>query len=60
MIRKIKSDDYKEVKKLVYQIHDLHYKNRPDIYVDADPFPLDYFKEILNDLILTGDDIILN
>lgn len=49
MIRKVTSSDYEELKKLVYQVHKLHYKNRPDIYIDGNPLPLEYFNEILND-----------
>lgn len=30
-------------------MHELHYKNRPDIYVDGNPLPLDFFKNTLND-----------
>lgn len=49
MIRKIQKQDYEQLKKLVYQVHELHYKNRPDIYIDGNPFPFAYFQEILND-----------
>lgn len=49
MIRKVTKNDYEELKKLVYQVHELHHKNRPDIYVDGNPLPLEYFNEILND-----------
>lgn len=49
MIRKIVEKDYEELKKLVYQVHELHCSNRPDIYKDGDPLPLEYFNEILND-----------
>ena len=49
MIRKIVEKDYEELKKLVYQVHELHYSNRPDIYIDGNPLPLEYFNEILND-----------
>lgn len=49
MIRKIIEQDYEELKQLVYQVHELHYLNRPDIYVDGNPLPLEYFNEILND-----------
>ena len=49
MIRKIVEKDYEELKKLVYQVHELHYSNRPDIYIDGDPLPLEYFNGILND-----------
>lgn len=49
MIRKIVEKDYEELKKLVYQVHELHFRNRPDIYNDVNPLPLEYFNEILND-----------
>ena len=49
MIRKIVEKDYEELKKLVYQVHELHCSNRPDIYVDGNPLPLEYFNAILND-----------
>lgn len=49
MIRKIVESDYEELKKLVYQVHEIHYSNRPDIYVDGNPLPLEYFNEIIND-----------
>lgn len=49
MIRKIVEKDYEELKKLVYQGHELHCSNRPDIYNDGNPLPLEYFNELLND-----------
>ena len=49
MIRKIVEEDYEELRKLVYQVHELHYSNRPDIYIDGNPLPLEYFNGILND-----------
>lgn len=49
MIRKIIEKNYEELKKLVYQVHELHYSNRPDIYIDGNPLPLEYFNDILND-----------
>lgn len=48
MIRKVVEKDYEDLKKLVYQVHELHYSNRPDIYVDGNPLPLEYFTEVLN------------
>lgn len=48
MIRKIKTNDYERLKELVYQVHQLHYSNRSDIYVDGDPLPLAYFNEMLD------------
>ena len=49
MIRKMKLEDYEEVQKLFYEVHNLHLKNRPDIYIDGNPLPLKYFEELLND-----------
>lgn len=49
MIRKAVEQDYEELRNLVYQVHELHYLNRPDIYIDGNPFPLEYFNKILND-----------
>lgn len=49
MIRKLEEKDYKKVKKLVSKVHEMHLENRPDIYLDGDAFPVDYFLEILND-----------
>ncbi len=48
-IRKIKSEDFESISKLVLQVHDLHYKNRPDIYNDIDPFEKSYFDFLMND-----------
>lgn len=48
MIRELVLDDYEEVVKLVYQVHELHLSNRPDIYNDANPCPLGYFENIIN------------
>lgn len=49
MIRKMKLEDYEEVQKLFYEVHNLHLENRPDIYKDGNPLPLKYFEELLND-----------
>ena len=43
MIRKVADRDYNNVKKLVLQVHKLHVENRPDIYLDNEPIPLEYF-----------------
>lgn len=48
MIRKVKENDYDSVKKLILQVHKLHVENRPDIYLDSEPMPLEYFKEIIS------------
>lgn len=49
MIREMLLEDYEEVQKLFYEVHNLHLKNRPDIYIDGNPLPLKYFEELLND-----------
>lgn len=49
MIRRIAENDYEGVKKLVYQVHQLHLENRPDIYNDVDPFDRAYFDFIIKD-----------
>lgn len=49
MIRKMLLEDYEEVKELFYEVHNLHLKNRPDIYMNGNPLPLKYFEELLND-----------
>lgn len=49
MIRKMMANDYEQLTELVYQVHELHYKNRPDIYVDGNSLPLEYFNNMLND-----------
>ena len=33
MIREMKLEDYEEVQKLFYEVHNLHLENRPDIYI---------------------------
>lgn len=47
MIRRIKEDDYNLLKGLVSQVHELHCTNRPDIYLDENPLPKEYFENIL-------------
>lgn len=49
MIREMVEKDYEQLEKLVYQVHELHCKNRPDIYVDGNPLPREFFNKILND-----------
>lgn len=49
MIRKVEENDYEELVKLVYQVHELHCEHRPDIYVDGNPLPSGFFEKMLND-----------
>lgn len=48
MIRKMELEDYEEVKEIFYEVHNLHLKNRPDIYKDGDPLPKEVFQDFLN------------
>ncbi len=48
-IRKIQNNDFQSIAKLVRQVHDLHYNNRPDIYNDIDPFEKSYFDFLMSD-----------
>lgn len=36
MIRKMLKSDYEGVRKLMKQVYQLHYVNRPDIFLDGD------------------------
>lgn len=47
MIRKMIKEDYEEVKELFYEVHNLHLKNRPDIYKDGDSLPIEIFNDFL-------------
>jgi ribosomal protein S18 acetylase RimI-like enzyme len=43
-------EDYKYIKILINQVHNLHYSNRPDIYINtSEPLNFDEYKSILND-----------
>lgn len=48
MIRKMKLEDYEEVKELFQEVHNLHLENRPDIYIDGDPLPREIFEDFLH------------
>lgn len=48
-IRESNINDYMEIRDLVKEVHSLHVKNRPDIYIDVEnPFKKEEFQEILN------------
>lgn len=48
-IREANMKDYTELNALVSEVHKLHVKNRPDVYVDVDtPLGKEYLQEILN------------
>lgn len=48
MIRKITEKDYEKVKKLVEQVHELHMRYRPDLFVNEGLLNADYFNDIVN------------
>lgn len=53
-IRKMKENDYGQVDKLMSQVHKLHLKNRPDLYVDVDHvYSLEEYQDMLQ-----NDDVI--
>ena len=41
--------DYEGVKKLMKQVHQLHYVNRPDIFLDGDVLSKSYFDKLFHD-----------
>ena len=48
-IREAVLSDYIDVSKLVLEVHKLHVKNRPDVYVDTNtPLEKEYFIELLS------------
>ena len=49
MIRKMLKSDYEGVKKLMKQVHQLHYVNRPDIFLDGDVLSKSYFDKLFHD-----------
>ena len=49
MIRKMLKSDYAGVRKLMKQVHHLHYINRPDICRDGDALSQSYFAKLFQD-----------
>ena len=48
-IREAIANDYIDIRNLVIEVHNLHVKNRPDIYLDVDnPFEKEKFEDLLN------------
>lgn len=48
-IREAFASDYSALNNLVLEVHSLHVKNRPDVYLDVDtPLMREYFEELLN------------
>ena len=45
IIRKAGIDDFEQIHRIVMQVHNLHLKNRRDIYKDVNPLTIDEFKE---------------
>lgn len=54
-IRNMVLDDYKEVDRLMAQVHGLHVQGRPDLYIDVEHiYPIDEFtKMVENDDMIT-------
>lgn len=48
-IRKMEINDYKQVHILIEQVHNLHLKQRPDIYRDEDPISYEEFMQFVKD-----------
>lgn len=48
-IRKMELADYDDAQRLIYQIHEMHMKSRPDIYRDGNPLPIAYFERCISD-----------
>ncbi|WP_160672223.1 N-acetyltransferase [Clostridium sp. C8-1-8] len=49
-IRQAIESDYFELNELVKEVHKLHFRNRPDVYVDSDtPFDRENFIQLLKD-----------
>lgn len=46
VIRFIKEQDMIEARKLLLEVHQLHYENRPDIYKDTTEITLEYFSNL--------------
>lgn len=46
VIRFIKEQDMLEARKLLLEVHQLHYENRPDIYKDITEITLEYFSNL--------------
>lgn len=54
IIRDIKISDYNEIDKLMQQVHNLHVKNRPDLYIDMEhPYSISELENLVE-----NDDII--
>lgn len=50
-IREAVSNDYLNISKLTLEVHSLHLKNRPDVYLDiSNPLAKEYFDNLLSDI----------
>ena len=48
-VRQVVANDYIKINNLVAEVHNLHVKNRPDVYADVDtPLMREYFDDLLN------------
>ena len=50
VIRKAKADDFEQVHELLMAVHNLHVKERGDIYKEDSPISMDAFKEELSNI----------
>ena len=49
-IRRMKLEDYKEVDRLMAQVHKIHVEGRPDLYVDVEHiYSMETFKKMVED-----------
>ena len=49
MIRKANKNDYEKLVSLIYQVHQLHYEHRPDIYIEGNPWNKEDFESMMED-----------
>ena len=46
-IRAAIRDDFHDIHRLLMEVHQLHHKNRPDVYRDGDPMTKEDFLDVL-------------
>ena len=51
-VREAISNDYNEVSKLTIEVHKLHFKSRPDVYLNINnPLEKEHFDDLLSPII---------
>ena len=58
IIREARKSDFEQIHRIVMQVHNLHLKNRRDIYKNADPLTIDEFDDSItntNNLYLVAE-----